>query len=158
MRNIIFLFVAIATAKAQTDQEYRAFLKKWEGKTNHVIFSEKERIVGIGHNLIGVSPVRDYYSNSEVEEFFRTDLIKAKRVAAKTFENFNDLDKNAKMVIISLIWCVGESGFGKFVKFIKAIKSNDYVAAARELKNSKWATQVGRARYENHYNLLLAAK
>lgn len=139
---------------AQTLNDYRNFLIKYEGKINKPIHKDSEIIVGIGHNLLGNSTIKPYYTDREVDAFFAADLAGALKAAKKSITNFEKQPYNAKLIIISLIFTCGPQGFEKFVKFRLAMEQSSYKTAARELENSKWARQVGGNRVNNHVKIL----
>ena len=62
---------------------------------------------------------------------------------------YNALDDVRKCVLIELVFNMGMSGVLLFKKMISALKDKDFARAARELLDSKWATQVGKSRRDN---------
>jgi lysozyme len=59
---------------------------------------------------------------------------------------FADLSEERQNVVASMVYNLGLEGFKKFKKLIAAIQKEDYVEAACQMVDSKWATQVkGRA-------------
>jgi len=69
--------------------------------------------------------------------------------------DFGALPKSVKLVCLSVAYTVGSAGFHRFVHFRDALSQRDYPRAARELENSLWATQVGKARLADHEERLM---
>ena len=56
---------------------------------------------------------------------------------------YQPLSSLRKRVILNMAYNLGMPRLGRFVKMIAALEAGDYVAAAHEMLNSKWHTQVG---------------
>ena len=76
--------------------------------------------------------------------------------AKQWIHNFDGLPKNIKLAILDLSFNMGYSRLSKFIKTKDFILSKDYSNAAKELQNSKWATQVGK-RAKSVISLFLAS-
>lgn len=146
----IFLFFVILspytfTLSAQSVAEYKSFLIKYEGyKTSVYKDSLGYATVGIGHRITNNEIQKhSHYTNSEIDTLFAADLARALAIANKHFVNFNNLNNNTKLVIVSLCFNLGSGGFAKFRRFIANVNSGNNKGAAGELRNSKWAKQVG---------------
>jgi hypothetical protein len=112
--------------------------------------------VGIGHNLTAHGrPVRRYAA-VEVERLFMQDFSVALDSCRKGIEDFDSLPVNLQILCISVHWGVGRTGFARFHDFRLAMSHRAYLLAASELRLSKWATQVSRARRDHHVALLNA--
>ncbi len=103
---------------------------------------------GIGHLVLESDP--------EHGEPVGTTVCKERVVAC--FENdianvFQDLDRNLpwwrkqsgdlQRVLANMSFNLGITRLLKFQKFLGALESKDYQTAAKEMMNSRWATQVG---------------
>jgi len=93
--------------------------------------------IGVGHNLTS-APLHP----KVVQLMFAIDYDNA-YAAASLYPWFQGLGDVRQAVVVDMIFNLGATGFSKFVKFQAALSKGDYVTAAAELKNSKWATQVG---------------
>lgn len=140
-------FDKVDTKKSSNDptfDEYKKHFVKYEGKKNETyIDSRGFPTVGIGHKFEKNEKRKSKYTESEIDSFFKKDLQDAISIAKKTFPNFDSVPKEVKIHLVSLCFNLGEGGISKFVKFKSAIGSKNWKDAAKELKNSKWYSQVG---------------
>lgn len=65
---------------------------------------------------------------------------------------FSGQDDVRKGALIELAYNMGVTGLMTFVKFLAAMQAKDYLTAAKELTDSKWATQVSKDRVNNIWN------
>lgn len=145
--KFLILFVALLTpCSAQTQSEYQSFIKKSEGYKDRVYkCSTGSLSVGYGTNLTvrGIKvKVGTKFERAQLEKWFSEDVIKAEKAARRVFPSFNKQPDRVKLILVSLVYNVGEGGARKFIKFRKAIDGKDYKSAAAELKDSKWYRQV----------------
>ena len=101
--------------------------------------------VGIGHKVLPEDnlEVGDTITPEQCQRFFDSDLDKAILGAKYSFPEFDSLPDEVQEIIINMIFNLGLGGFKKFLKLIAAINAHDWAAAADEMKNSQWYTQVG---------------
>jgi lysozyme len=95
--------------------------------------------IGYGRNISTVG-----VSNSEALYLLGNDISRAERDIWHFCPWYEALDNVRKIVIVEIVFNVGIGDFLTFHKTIQAIEDKDYTAAAREMLDSKWATQVGR--------------
>jgi len=119
------------------------------------VFKAREITVGVGHNLIrGPYPIKARYTDKEIDSFYNADYDHALRAAREGVYEFDSLPKQARFTCLSVIWCVGPTGFMCFSRLRANLDLQLYGRAAYELNHSKWATQVGRRRLHNHLVML----
>lgn len=103
-----------------------------------------------GYLTIGVGRLIDKRLNGGITEeearhLLRNDIQKVV-AQAKTFPWYDKLNNPRKQVILNMLFNLGRPRFSKFKKMIACLEASDYVGAAREMLDSKWARQVkGRA-------------
>ena len=100
--------------------------------------SEGVWTIGYGRNLqvMEITP-------RQATEFLIEDARKATALA-QSFPCWDKLDTRARQnVFIEMVFNLGPARLGEFKKFIAAIMRQDWPAAAKEMLDSKWATQVG---------------
>lgn len=119
----------------------KAHLKRWEDERMFPYFDNAKPprlTIGVGRNLSdkGIRP-------DESEFMFRNDLADAERVLG-AYDWWADLDPVRRCVCLSMVHNVGPSFPAKWPKFDFAMSLEDHTAAAFELKDSTWFTQVGR--------------
>ncbi len=97
-----------------------------------------------GKTTIGVGRNLDDNGISKEEALFllRNDIETCKQEASRFFW-YEALSSVRKDVIVSMIFNLGLYRFSRFKNMIKALESKDYPEAARQMLDSKWATQVG---------------
>lgn len=104
---------------------------------------------GLGYLTIGVGRLIDHrkgggLSNEECRVLLVNDIERVKRELDKALPWWRALDEVRSRVLIDMAFNLGIRGLLKFTKTLASIKSGNYEAAAREMLNSKWATQVGK--------------
>jgi len=93
--------------------------------------------VGVGHNLErGIS--------YETAMFILDEDLKEVKQQAQSFSWFHYLNEVRQIVIQDMIFNLGITRFKRFKKMIKAIQNDDFLEAANQMLDSKWAEQVGR--------------
>ncbi len=104
--------------------------------------------IGYGRNLEkGISQL-------EADNLFENDLIDAEAAVLDVFgREIFSIEEKRLAVLLDLAFNLGASRLKKFVKFIEAVKANDWQKAADELVDSLWFKQVG-TRGPGNVNLL----
>ena len=99
--------------------------------------------IGVGRNL-------DDNGITEVEamNMLDRDIAVTTATLRDEFHWFADLDRTRKDAVISLGFNLGVPRLKGFTKFLAAMTLHDYDTAAREMLDSKWATQVGQRAIE----------
>lgn len=100
-----------------------------------------------GYWTIGVGRLIDKRLNGglsadEIDYLLDNDI---RRIVAEanTFHWFSELDDVRQEVIVNMLFNLGLERFSGFHRMIAAIIRGDYLDAAREGLDSKWARQVG---------------
>lgn len=97
--------------------------------------------IGIGHNL------HKPLSHAAIMQIFRDDVAEARNDCLHAFPWFADLDETRQGVLVNMCFNMGLSRLQGFTKFLKAVSLGEYATAAKEMRQSLWATQVkGRAK------------
>lgn len=105
----------------------------------------------LGYLTIGVGRCLDTNGISREEALILLDNDIAniyKRILQFYGGWFYQLSSVRQDVIISMIFNLGFSGFSRFVGMIDSLKQKDFNAAADEMLQSIWASQVGRRAQE----------
>ena len=98
--------------------------------------SEGILTVGYGRNLRDVP-----FSKAEVELMFDTDFRRAVH-GAENFTFYDHLSPTRQGVVVEMIFQMGVGGVSKFLKFRSACMRHNWIEAAREMLDSKWAKQT----------------
>jgi len=108
------------------------FLVAEEGEEFKVYLdSEGIPTIGVGRNL------RDKgISEDESRLLLKNDIIECYRDLYDIFPNFDSFSSNRRVVLISMRFNLGLSGFKGFKEMIAAIQSDDWERAAVELLDS----------------------
>jgi len=114
---------------------------------------------GIGHLITENDPEHGEPDGTEisedrVNEVFETDVAKFVSEAKILFPDLDDLPEVAQQVIVNMAFNMGRPRLSKFKNFIAGVNDRDWVRAAEEMMDSRWADQVG-ARAVRLRNLIL---
>ena len=93
--------------------------------------------IGVGHN-IDAKPL----SNEAINQILEDDIEDALR-EVEMLSFWHDLDEVRQAVLIDMCFNLGFSGLRKFSKMLEALSFGDYVEAANQMMDSRWANQVG---------------
>lgn len=94
--------------------------------------------IGYGHNL------ENGISQEAAEFILREDLQAAKNAVQKKYTWWRTLDEARQFVLVDMAFNMGINKLATFKKTLAAVEKGNYTTAAREMLNSRWATQVGR--------------
>lgn len=129
-------------------EKLREQLKIDEGCVNSVYLDHLNLpTVGIGHLVTEWDdeygkPVGTEVSEERVNELFEKDVQVTIDECKVLFDDFDDLPEEAKQVIANLMFNMGRPRLSKFFKFREAVRNRDWVESGRQLKDSRYYTQV----------------
>ena len=114
---------------------------------------------GIGHLITEDDPEHGEPNGTEisedrVNEVFESDVAKFVSEAKILFPDLDELPDVAQQVIVNMAFNMGRPRLSKFKNFIAGVNDRDWVRAAEEMMDSRWADQVG-ARATRLRNLIL---
>lgn len=94
--------------------------------------------IGIGRNLTlnGISLPEAFGLLDNDMDYFIAKL-------SDGLKCFVDLDENRQVVLVDMCFNLGVNNFMGFSKMLAALERRDFVQAADEMLQSKWAEQVG---------------
>ena len=92
--------------------------------------------IGWGRNIEakGLRITRD-----QAEALLSVDIADAAAGARRLVANFDQLNNVRQAVLVSMIFQLGEAGFGRFKKTRRFIEAGDFKNAAVEMLDSPWA-------------------
>ena len=122
-----------ATGKAPGDSPIQGFLT-----------------IGIGRNLTSVGICRD-----EARLLLKADVEKATS-QAKRYKWFTQLNAPRQAVIVSMVFNMGS--INDFVKMRAAIAVKDWTETVAQMKDSRWATQIGPRRLHDLTTMMNTGK
>jgi len=93
--------------------------------------------IGIGRNLTD-----NGITLAEADIMFDHDVSLAVAKLRTIFPGFDQFFEARQNALISMMFNLGATRFCKFRKMIAAIESGDWQAAAGEMRNSLWASQL----------------
>lgn len=110
--------------------------------------SEGILTVGIGHNCIarpveGVSAPGDTITQETSDALFTADCDDAIKQLDEALPWWAQLDDVRQNVLLDMAFNIGIRRLQEFHHMLDAAESGDYLEAARQMANSKWAAQVG---------------
>jgi GH24 family phage-related lysozyme (muramidase) len=89
---------------------------------------------------------RKHITREEAWRLAYADLETAIADAKRLFKNFDSLPMGVQEVLVNMSFNLGGSKLAEFKKMRAAVEAEDWEAAADEMENSRWRTQVkGRA-------------
>lgn len=94
--------------------------------------------VGYGHNL------EEPMAKETALALLEKDAGLAQQDVQKFCPAWTKLDEARQFVLVDMAFNMGINKLATFKKTLAAVGRGDYSAAAREMLNSRWATQVGR--------------
>ena len=98
--------------------------------------------IGYGRNLDDVG-----ISKEEADMLFEHDYNNAitnlKALLVSNGIKIEDVSKNAIFALTDMMFNLGYTRMSQFKNLLSELKKGSYEGVAREMKNSKWATQVG---------------
>ena len=102
---------------------------------------------GIGHLITQKDPEADWplgtpVSEERVRECFDRDVETSITEIKFLVRDFDDKPDIVQEILINMHFNLGRLRFSKFVKALKAIDGNDWMEAAKEVRDSKWHKQV----------------
>ena len=102
---------------------------------------------GIGHLITDKDPeygwpVGTKVSEDRVNEVFKTDVEKFIRETKKVFPDLDNKPDNIQLVLVNMCFNLGAPRLSKFHKFIAAINNEEWIEAAVEMMDSRWANQT----------------
>lgn len=103
---------------------------------------------GIGHLITDADeeygwPIGTKVSEDRVNEVFKIDVQKFINETQKVFPDLINKPDNIQIVLINMCFNLGAPRLSKFKKFIAAINDEQWIEAAVEMMDSRWARQVG---------------
>ena len=113
----------------------------------HEGYRDKPYLDSLGNWTIGVGHLMSNGMHPEVLELqFQHDFLLAEKnfkVLCHIHPELHDLPETIKGVLIELIFNMGLGGVRTFKRMLGYLCAGNYVRAAAELLDSKWAKQVG---------------
>lgn len=93
--------------------------------------------IGIGRNLDDMG-----ITTEEARYLLENDVGRAEAELDRNIPWWRELSENRRHVLVSLVFNMGWPKLSGFVKFLAALKRNDWAGAAAEMKDSRWYSQV----------------
>jgi len=102
---------------------------------------------GIGHLCRATDPeneleVGDPVSVERVNELFAEDIEKVIEDCTILYDNFYDLPEEAQLIIANMMFNLGRPRLTAFRKMKAAVDDHNWIEAAIQMEDSKWAKQV----------------
>ena len=102
---------------------------------------------GIGHLCRATDPennleVGDPVSVERVNELFAEDIEKVLDDCTILYDNFYELPEEAQLIIANMMFNLGRPRLSAFRKMKAAVDDHNWIEAAIQMEDSKWAKQV----------------
>ena len=98
--------------------------------------------IGYGRNLedVGITPEEaDYLFTND----YNNAIANLKALLVANGIKYEDVHKDVFYALTDMMFNMGYDRLSKFKKLLYELKNGSYEGVAREMKNSKWYTQVG---------------
>ena len=117
---------------------------KYETYEDHLGFLT----LGVGHLVLQSDsefklPIGTPVSEERIIECLNNDIDIVCNELDRNLNWWKKLDDNKQRVMVNMCFNLGCPRLSKFKKFLAAMEDNDFETAAKEMMDSKWATQVG---------------
>lgn len=93
--------------------------------------------IGCGRNLDDVG-----ITTEEARYLLENDVGRAESDLDRNIPSWRELSEKRRHVLVSLVFNMGWPRLSGFVKFLAALKRNDWAGAAMEMRDSLWFQQV----------------
>jgi lysozyme len=100
-------------------------------------------ITAVGANFDRIFSGADTLSEAQIDQLFAPDMEAAIAGGRRVVSAFAQQKLSRQILIVDMVFNLGEAGFAAFRNAIAAIARADYEAAANEMQNSAWFRQVG---------------
>ena len=128
------------------------FIERDEGRRLEVYYCPSgAKTIGVGHNIdaLGLPPgvkghltVNGAITDEMADYLLKEDIKIAEGDAKAIYRNFGRMNKARQMALINFLFQLGYSKVQSFKWANAAIEREDWMEAARELLDSKWARQT----------------
>ena len=110
---------------------------------NLIKHGAREKIQSLGLNYDSVCAGKVALTDHQVDVLLDADVVYAIGAAHNIISNFTILPANKQLVVVDMIFTLGDVGFCLFIKTIAAIEKRDFETAADEMVDSDWYYQLG---------------
>ena len=131
-----------------TFNEMTEEIKADEGVVNEVYLDHLGLpTVGVGHLIREHDPehgleVGTHIDDERVNELFDQDIQTTLIECGHLYPNFDNLPDEVQKIIANMMFNLGRPRLSRFHKMKKAVDSSDWIEAANQMLDSKWAKQV----------------
>ena len=115
-------------------------LSRDEGRRNQIYLDTVGKWSGgVGRNLTDKG-----FSEDEIDLMLANDIAEAADSLDRVFPMWRtDLSERRRRLLLNFVFNLGESRAREFKKMWAALQLHNYEEAAKEMRDSKWAGQVG---------------
>lgn len=150
-------FLIVGSLCAQTQAQYDEHIQRFEGYRAQPYVLNNRAHVGYGHLIMGDPARYRNLSHDQLLRIYQIDFSQAYLAALTEVPSFYSHPTEVRVLIVGLSFNLGRRGLRDFTRFRAALARRDYLSAARELCNSRWARQVGRNRSQSYIQTLTSA-
>ena len=111
--------------------------------------------IGYGRNLDDVGITQEE-ADMLFEHDYNNAITNLKTLLVSNNIKIEDVSQNAIFALTDMMFNLGYSRMSQFKNLLSELKKGSYEGVAREMKNSKWATQVGNRSKKLIYLVLTA--
>jgi len=138
-----------------TVREAMAFIQDHEGYSGAVYEdSTGNQTIGYGFNLdapgalamaadLGISLTNGRITKADGKRLFKAKTEEALDGCHRLFDDFDSRPRDVQLAIADMVYNLGVTGFRKCYATYRALKNEDYLAAAGRMRKTTWSRQVG---------------
>ncbi len=99
----------------------------------------------------------DVLTEEQASALLTMELDEAVDIARGSVGNFDQLDRGPKMALVDMALNLGPGGLWKFRRMRQEVERGNWWRAAAEMRNSRWAKQVGPRRVQDDARCMVSA-
>ena len=100
-------------------------------------------VIGLHLDYAGIKAGRVIITADQVDELLDTTVALAVTGARNLVPTLDALPADKQLVLVDLVFNMGEHGLSKFVNTLEAVKTQHWTVAAAALQDSAWFHEVG---------------
>src|SRR6185295_12579644 len=100
-------------------------------------------ITAVGADYDRILNGTDSLTDAQIMQLFEPDVDRAIAGARRVVTSFSQLNVERQIVIVDMVFNMGEGGLANFRDMLAALDQSDYELAADEMEQSRWFRQVG---------------
>jgi GH24 family phage-related lysozyme (muramidase) len=106
-------------------------------------------VTAVGADYDRIVNGTDSLTDAQITQLFEPDVDHAIDGARRVVSSFDQLSIERQIVIVDMVFNMGEGGLANFTDMLAALDQGDFEVAADEMQQSRWFRQVGNRAVRN---------